>query len=442
MRRPPAHHLALFSLLLWAPASADAGPRAVVAEPGPTCEAAWGDAQTVWAPLLAVLRESCPKEGEPGSPKRLICDAVLLQVEAMEEAAARQDLEGYVAAVSSLPGGMHDLGGVSFEARALTMSFDHPESAMLLAASGRVLEACEEPGSDAWSRGEHLMLYADLHEAVPDPGVWMAEVYRRLLVSTPGGQEAASSREASSEDPACLEELALLEGAQEKLDQRSFASRELALCRGLGDWSQASFRWPEGSPGPTVAGVATCGSSDWMLLFEDLSWDVNVGGSWYRLESHSASVLVSEGRLLTWLPSCSAPYSLPDPTAGARPEPVMELLHEELRRNLLVVRAAEHGWKAAFGTFLAVEEPWPRPLDRLDERLAPWTPWEGEDSPEFTRLGWRPDSPIRGSYAVELVGEDDILVHGWIDADGDGVIAHYVLSWEGEPRRLSPPEVF
>ncbi len=45
----------------------------------------------------------------------------------------------------------------------------------------------------------------------------------------------------------------------------------------------------------------------------------------------------------------------------------------------------------------------------------------------WTQLGWRPDGPVRGSYAV-TAGATDFTITASTDVDGDGVFSNYSAS--------------
>ncbi len=109
----------------------------------------------------------------------------------------------------------------------------------------------------------------------------------------------------------------------------------------------------------------------------------------------------------------------------------------ELPGALAEIRIAEMAYEAAFDEFLALP-PSPRPVEALSREAVPWPRPEA-----WERLGWRPDEDLRGTYWVEVSEDGGFVVHGMIDADGDGVPAHYTVSKdETEPVQLTPKDVY
>jgi len=108
----------------------------------------------------------------------------------------------------------------------------------------------------------------------------------------------------------------------------------------------------------------------------------------------------------------------------------------EVRANLYGIKTAQFAYEASYGSFLAVG-PHPRNLDDLSMAPAEWT-----SGSAFDTLGWAPDGPVRGIYQVEVLPYSlDFIVHGWIDADGDGVPAHFTVTKSTQPERVTPNSV-
>ncbi len=110
-----------------------------------------------------------------------------------------------------------------------------------------------------------------------------------------------------------------------------------------------------------------------------------------------------------------------------------------LTRELSQVVTAQIGHHAVHGTFLGVPAA-PRAVAELDAEAVPWSADES-----WAPLGFLPDDPFKGSYTVEL-NELGFIAHGFMDADGDGVPAHMVVTWTPEgptrPVLLTPDEVY
>jgi type II secretory pathway pseudopilin PulG len=95
----------------------------------------------------------------------------------------------------------------------------------------------------------------------------------------------------------------------------------------------------------------------------------------------------------------------------------------EVPANVDSIRIAELAYRAGFDQYAAAGSE-SEAARSLTPDAHPWVP-----SADFDRIAWRPDSNVRGGYWVVLVG-DGFEVHGIIDADGDGVPAHYVATEE------------
>ncbi len=108
----------------------------------------------------------------------------------------------------------------------------------------------------------------------------------------------------------------------------------------------------------------------------------------------------------------------------------------EMKENVNAIKTAQAAYKASNGAFLAAG-PHPRSLAKLNPSPAEWTPGSA-----FDTLGWSPDGPVRGTYQVEVLsGSLDFIVHGWIDADGDGVPAHFTATSNSIAERITPRSI-
>ena len=109
---------------------------------------------------------------------------------------------------------------------------------------------------------------------------------------------------------------------------------------------------------------------------------------------------------------------------------------DEVTENLFGIRTAQFDHQARAGSFVAAG-PHPRSIDDLSAVPAEWTPGSA-----FDTLGWSPDGPVQATYQVEVLRDStDFIVHGWIDADGDGVPAHFTITKSSQPVRVTPKSV-
>ncbi len=102
------------------------------------------------------------------------------------------------------------------------------------------------------------------------------------------------------------------------------------------------------------------------------------------------------------------------------------------------IKTAQLAYDAAFDTFVAVPEPVPRPIEALGKSGADWI-----DGTGFETLGWVPDGRRpAGTYMVELKGETDFVVHGWMDIDGDGEVAHFTATKTTDVMQLTDDSIY
>jgi len=84
------------------------------------------------------------------------------------------------------------------------------------------------------------------------------------------------------------------------------------------------------------------------------------------------------------------------------------------------IKTAELAYDAAFDTFVAVPPMVPDSSPGKAQRGWP-------SGSAFDTLGWGPGGEVRGSYWVDVQG-NNFVVHGIIDVDGDGKPAHYTAT--------------
>jgi hypothetical protein len=88
---------------------------------------------------------------------------------------------------------------------------------------------------------------------------------------------------------------------------------------------------------------------------------------------------------------------------------------KELSTNVEGIRAAEKDYMEAFGVYVPVKSPVPRPESSLTPNPVAWP--SGTD---FDTLGWAPDSKVAGTYWVEVSPDGkEFTVHGAAQGGGD-----------------------
>ncbi len=94
--------------------------------------------------------------------------------------------------------------------------------------------------------------------------------------------------------------------------------------------------------------------------------------------------------------------------------------------NVDGLRIAEIAYYAAFNTYVPAEFA-PRLLSALDASAVDWV-----GNPGFDALMWRPDGDVAATFGVTVStgadGQSHFLVEAWLDADGDGVPAHWTAT--------------
>ena len=112
-------------------------------------------------------------------------------------------------------------------------------------------------------------------------------------------------------------------------------------------------------------------------------------------------------------------------------------MRAEVPSNINGIKTAQLAHDAAFDAFVPAGV-WPRAVELLDEQPQPWSPGSA-----YEALGWAPDGQVRGTYQVEVLpGGRDFIVHGWIDADGDGVPAHFTARKSVGAQMETPDNVY
>ena len=93
----------------------------------------------------------------------------------------------------------------------------------------------------------------------------------------------------------------------------------------------------------------------------------------------------------------------------------------EVPANVDGIKMAELSYDAAFDGFVAVPAE-PRGPASVGKEPKAW-----ESTGDWSRLGWTPDEPVRGSYWVDVT-PGGFTVHGVCDVDGDGERAEFIAT--------------
>ncbi len=95
----------------------------------------------------------------------------------------------------------------------------------------------------------------------------------------------------------------------------------------------------------------------------------------------------------------------------------------EVPSNVDGIKTAELAYDAAFDEFVPTA-PHPRRVQELTGDAVPW-----RNPTDFNTLGWSSDGDVRGTYWVDVPPDgSDFTVHGAVDIDGDGTVAHYTAT--------------
>ena len=105
--------------------------------------------------------------------------------------------------------------------------------------------------------------------------------------------------------------------------------------------------------------------------------------------------------------------------------------------NVEAIREHEINYQQAFGSFVPAKAA-PREPTQLNAEAVPWKPTNG-----FKKLAWAP-ARVDGchcAYSVEAT-EENFVVTGTCDADGDGVPSVIVATKEGPAKLTTPADVY
>ena len=106
----------------------------------------------------------------------------------------------------------------------------------------------------------------------------------------------------------------------------------------------------------------------------------------------------------------------------------------EVPTNVTGIKTAEMAYNVMYDRFVAASV---NPTGAHTKAAQAWT--EGLDG--WTDMLFKPDGLLRGSYAVDDLGED-FLIRASCDVDADGVNATYTASKDVGPTQTSENDVF
>ena len=106
----------------------------------------------------------------------------------------------------------------------------------------------------------------------------------------------------------------------------------------------------------------------------------------------------------------------------------------EVPLNLRTIKTAQMQYESQWKQFVPAK-PYPPTPTKTTQR------WEGGNSGGFKVLDWQPGGEVRGSYWVEVHGED-FTAYGVSDLDGDGVYATYIATKSENPHLITTPNVY
>lgn len=93
----------------------------------------------------------------------------------------------------------------------------------------------------------------------------------------------------------------------------------------------------------------------------------------------------------------------------------------EVPANVEGIKVAQSAHHQGAETYVACDR---APRTVPDKTAVDWVPTDG-----FTEIGWSPTGAVRGVYEVEYTdGDEDFLVRGYSDTDGDGNQAEYTAT--------------
>jgi len=226
--------------------------------------------------------------------------------------------------------------------------------------------------------------------------------------------------------------VAVVEGRE--LHIRVAPGRVVAGTHGQAVWEAAL-----GLGEPWVSGSLAAFASEWPVALVATRPEQQVevllglrsrGEAWeLSLEAHLPEEMRSPGALgaMAGMAMMAARENFSQMAAKARTA--------EVHATMAAIHMGQHAHAAETDTFLALS-PAPRAPGALDGEGVPW-----EADASWGKLGLAFDD-LRGSYWVEVSSDGaDFVVHGMIDADGDGVPAHYQHAMNGELVQTTSPEV-
>jgi prepilin-type N-terminal cleavage/methylation domain-containing protein len=103
----------------------------------------------------------------------------------------------------------------------------------------------------------------------------------------------------------------------------------------------------------------------------------------------------------------------------------MRAKRAEVPPNLAGIRTAETAYQTTYDVFLTTN---PNPTGSPGREARTWSATDAT----WLLLAWRPDGPVRATYAVDASAETDFSATGTCDVDGDGDPVVYTATRNAE----------
>ena len=108
----------------------------------------------------------------------------------------------------------------------------------------------------------------------------------------------------------------------------------------------------------------------------------------------------------------------------------------EVPINVIGIKTAEIAYSIEFDTFVEVFR---YPTSAPGKSQVSWVKGSAGG---FDTIGWAPDGPVRGVYAVTPIGRTDFIADGDCDVDGDGNEADYEATLLTNITRTTPSDAY
>ena len=107
----------------------------------------------------------------------------------------------------------------------------------------------------------------------------------------------------------------------------------------------------------------------------------------------------------------------------------------EVPMNMKAIKTSEEAYKAADNVYISATAYPSAPSENPQQ-------WVASASGGFQTLGWSPDGPVRGSYAVAAPSNQDFTITGTSDVDGVGGAATYTATSSVAPVLTTARDVY